>query len=392
MKLVRNILAAIDVRSQSEAVLQTVAMLAEKFGSQVTLMHVLPVEGEVTPQIRDLVALARGEATRCLDRCAARLRQMGIVSTSTVVVEGAIAEQIIRVSNERDANVVVLASANDMETAGSLGRNAEIVARLAEKPVWIVKATDLSAPRTILCVVDYDSVASRRALKNAVHLARAFGSELVAMSIIPSPGLAFLPSAPKETPLEPSQLATEEKRLDDFVRQFDLHDVQWRVMVRNGESSAATLAAAQALNPQLVIVGTDYMAGWLQMFQTHSITHLARLLPCSLIAVKAEDAVRLEMDRQLSDAQTHYQRGSDLMVHGFSREAVEEFQQCIRGNAFFIPAWTGLADAYRRLGDLAKADGCEKSARELKDSLAWDRVTADVRRNHPLWRKSLARG
>jgi universal stress protein E len=391
MKLVRTILAAIDVRSQSEVVLQTVAMLAAKFGSQVTLVHVLPVEDATTSDLRALVELARGEATRCLERSAARLQQMGIVSSSIVVAEGNVAEQIVRLSDERDANVVILGCGNEIGAAPSLGRNAEAVTRLAEKPVWIVKTSEVAAPNSILCAVDY-TASSRRALKNAVHLARVLGSELTVMRSVASPGFSLLPLARQETTLEESQRVAEEQRLADYLGEFDLHNVQWRPMICSGEPSAAILDTARTLNPQLVIAGTDYVAGWMQMLQGDSITYLARHLPCSLIVIKAEDAVRLEMDRQLADAQTHYERGCDLMTQGFSREAVEEFQHCVRGNAFFIPAWLGLADAYRRLGDLAKADDCEKSARELKDSFAWDRVTADVRRNHPLWRKSLARG
>jgi len=54
----------------------------------------------------------------------------------------------------------------------------------------------------------------------------------------------------------------------------------------------------------------------------------------------------------------------------------------------FFTAWEGLAESCRRLHDEAQAERHLRTAKEVKDSLAWQQTVADIRRNHPFWKKT----
>ena len=55
-------------------------------------------------------------------------------------------------------------------------------------------------------------------------------------------------------------------------------------------------------------------------------------------------------------------------------------------NPMFPTAWEGLAESCRRLHDQARAEQCLTTAKQVRDSLAWQQVVADIRRNYPFWR------
>jgi Tfp pilus assembly protein PilF len=115
---------------------------------------------------------------------------------------------------------------------------------------------------------------------------------------------------------------------------------------------------------------------------------VARSLPCSLVMLKAEDAIRLKIDQELSDLRTHYERGVELLEHGFLEEARREFEHCVETHdMMFLPAWESLAETFDRLGKPDRAKQCRETAQRILDAISWRQVEADVRRHHPLWNR-----
>jgi len=108
----KQILVAIDLSENSELVIQRASALAEKFGAQVRLLHVVeyvPIEpmGEaLMPAMeieRDLVA----NATRNLEQIATRT---GLADAPRSVEAGSIKSEIVRIAAENSADLVVLGS------------------------------------------------------------------------------------------------------------------------------------------------------------------------------------------------------------------------------------------------------------------------------------------
>ena len=65
----------------------------------------------------------------------------------------------------------------------SLDVVAEKLVRKSNKPVWIVRDGELAFPKAMLCPVDY-SDASRRALNNAIRIARTFKKKLYVLNVL----------------------------------------------------------------------------------------------------------------------------------------------------------------------------------------------------------------
>ena len=108
----KQILVAIDLSENSELVIQRASALAEKFGAQVRLLHVVeyvPIEpmGEaLMPAMeieRDLVA----NATRNLEQIATRT---SLADAPRSVEAGSIKSEIVRIAAENSADLVVLGS------------------------------------------------------------------------------------------------------------------------------------------------------------------------------------------------------------------------------------------------------------------------------------------
>jgi nucleotide-binding universal stress UspA family protein len=219
-------------------------------------------------------------------------------------------------------------------------------------------------------------------LQNAIHLARRFEAQLFVLHVI-RPISTFLGiGSAVDSAAERRYLASEGARLEDFLEGFDFHAVPWKKVVREGVPADMIIATAAEFAADLIIMGSVGRTGLSRILLGTVAGKVAEELPCSIVMVKGEDAIRLKLDEELSDLRTHYARGCDLLEHGFVEEAKRQFEHCIDISDMFAPAWVSLAESYQRQGDRDRAAECRKAAAEIEEAIAWRRVEADVRRDH----------
>ena len=305
-----------------------------------------------------------------------------------VVAEGTPFDQIIRHSEDIEANVIIVGSRNDDGAEGlRIGTTAERLCRKSSKPVWVVNAESGAGPKGILCPVDCSSP-SKRALQNAIHLARRFDAQLFVLHVVrPISGfLGRIPSVQPET--QQHYVESETSRFEAFLSEFDFHGIRWEKMVREGVPADTIIAAVSEFSADLLIMGSVGRTGLSRILLGSVAAKVARDLPSSMVMVKGEDAIRLKLDEELSDLNTHYARGCELLENGFLDEAKRQFEHCIRTGDMFTPAWKSLAETCERQGDMERAEECRKTAQQIEETLAWRRVEADVRRDHALWKKN----
>ncbi len=384
MKLLGQILAAVDLGPQSGDVLATASALAEEFGAKVVLLHVLVPVGAQTPGGERYACLARQAATERLHELRAHLEDKK-APAEQVVVEGVAFDEIISQAEMCDANVIVLGSGAG--AGGSrLGITAERVCRKAQKPVWVVSPGAPSVPRSILCPVDF-SKPSERALRNAIHLARSYAAGLTVLAVIAPPSSVFAWLSGDDELWRQEESARCESRLADFLRCVDLHGVTCQKLVRIDDPAKQILAVATAQRADLIVMGSVGSTGLSNILLGSVAANVIRQLPCSIVTVKAEDAFQ-RLSEQVGNFDTHLRQGTGLLEQGLPGEAQREFQRCVIINPMFPTAWEGLAESCRRLHDEARAEQCLRTAKEVKDSLAWQQTVADIRRNHPFWKKT----
>ena len=382
MKLLEKILVAVDLGPQSDDVLAQASTLAKTFDSRVVLLHVLVPVDESTPGADEYGCLARQAATERLHELRAHLEDKN-VPADEVVVEGVAFDQIISQAEMHDVNVIVLGSGTG--AGGSrLGITAERVCRKALKPVWVVRPGAAGFPRSILCPVDF-SRPSERALRNAIHLARSYAAGLTVLTVIARPFDVFAWFRSNDERWRQEESTRCESRFADFLGRFDFHGVTFKRLVRFGSPAEQILAVAAEQDDDLIVMGSVGSTGLSRILLGSVTSNVIRQLPCSVITMKAEDAFQLRLSEQVGDFDTHLRQGIELLEQGLPTEAQREFQRCVMINPLFPPAWEGLAEACRRLHDNARAEECLKTAKQVKDTLAWQVVVGEIRSNHPIW-------
>lgn len=387
MKLLERILVAVDFGPATEHLVDSAADLAGVFHSQLQLIHVLPPATDGSPTQRQLHEMAVEGASARLCQAAESLENRGFDCPVPLVVDGVPFDRIIDQADHFDVNVVMLSANSASHSADTrLGTTAERVMRKANKPVWIVKPGQSVRPDSILCPVD-NSKPSRRALSNAIHLARHFGARLTVLHVVtPMSNLSVLFSK-VDPSVQADYRAGTLAQFDRFLRDFDFHGVNWEKSIREGDPADEILAAREEAGTPLIVMGSVGKTDLSRILLGSVAGKVARTTEASLILFKAEDAVRLRLDQELVDLQQHLAQAQELLDKGFADDARREFLACVRANDMFLPAWEGLAEAYRRAGEMEKAEQCHQTCQRIEEALDWRKVEAEIRRQHPLWSK-----
>jgi len=392
MKLVKRILAGIDFRSDTEAVLETASTLAGRLGSEIALVHVLPAVSSWMPDeesgdARTLVELARTKCGEKLAEYGSRLKSKGLTVAEPAILEGTIFDQILAHADDLDSNVILVGMVSgESEQRRGPGITAERLCRKSSRPVWLVKPETKGTLGAILCPVDF-SKPSERALRNAVFLARSFEASLTVLTVVPPVSALYGWLGRDKEAADAAQVDQYQRAFDAFLERFDFQGIPWNPLVRQGSPEQEILATAAESSTDLIVMGSVGRTGSSRILLGSVAEGVLQSASCSMLLVKSEDAFRLEISDQVADLESHFQEGRELLQQGFTEEARRRFQHCVSANVMFAPGWEALADCYERLGDAERAEECRAREKQIRDSLNWRRVEAEIRSQHPLWRR-----
>ena len=141
----------------------------------------------------------------------------------------------------------------------------------------------------ILCPTDF-STFSTQALRHASALAQQFGSRLKVVHVIPriSPGPESLyASVPWLTTPEVRQRIDEQMRR--FLQPLREARINHEIEMREGEPWRETVAVAEEMSADLVVLGTHGRGGLDRLFLGSVAEKLIRRLPCPVLTVSHEE-------------------------------------------------------------------------------------------------------
>lgn len=381
MKLLERILVATDCSAAADDALALAVETAKRFESTVILLHVTSDEpADVT--VQDLRTQAARER---LEGLAERVRAAG-VAVRTAVEIGSPYDRTVRFADRQRVNMIFIGASGAAEAQpGGLGIVAERIVQRARKPVCVVKPG--AAPRIgrLLCAMDY-SDSSCRGFAAALRLARAFEADLHVLHVVQPlvetlAQTSFAGDTPAGTLAEVD--GAEEHRLQEFLRQHDLQGVAVHAMVRTGKPHQQILAAVKELGADLLVLGAMGRSALTRLLMGSVTNRVLRAMPCTMIAVKAENLIHLEIDQCLADLKSRLRQGQELLEQGFAEQAQVEFEHCLELNPCYPPTWDRLAEAHQRLGNAEEAQRCRLQARELVESLWNRRIEAELRGRYP---------
>jgi len=383
MRLLERILVATDLSQGADDAVEMAAYLASAFESEAILLHVMPpLRGVEVPS-----SMVRSEVNKYLDTIRAKLVDDGIKVADPIFADGTPFDKIIDRAEEHDVNVIIVGSGEKTgDDRYRMGITAERLERRAQRPVLVVKRGTSPPLGRILCPIDFSGT-SRRALREAIHIARHCKARLSVLTVVESSG-SVLPRVVSASEEDRNQsMSEQESRFEKFLKDFDFHDVDYETTIRQGRPHEEILNSIEENTTDLLVMGSVGRTGVARIMLGSVAEKVARELPCSIMTVKGEDFVRLQLRDEIEDIRKHVERAEKLLDKGFAREALGEFRHCIARDSIYAPAWEGAAAAHERLGDAEQAEQCRARAREIIKTL-WDRrIEAEIRSQHMLWRK-----
>jgi universal stress protein E len=376
MKLLERILLATDFGQASHDALQMAVSVAKTFHSRIIPIHVIP-KIQNSPLAAEMVEKT---VTERLEKIYSAISKEGVTVVEPVAVTGTPFDQIIQHAGISDVNVIMVGSGEEgKEEKSRLGITAERLIRKSNKPVWVVKRGTPPAIREMICPVDF-SQTSARALTNAIHLARNFQAELSVMTVIQDIWRAH-PTVGKVAAKEKGvYVKREESEFQRFLQKFDFHNVNWNQVIREGKPSEEILNLVRERQADLLVMGSVGRTGLARILIGSVAGKVVREMPCSVVTVKSEHAIRLRLEAEIDDITTHFKEGGELLAKGFPAEAIRQFEYCVDKDMMFAPAWEGLAAAHKRLGHDEESRKCTERAKYVRKRLWEMRVEAEARK------------
>ncbi len=361
MRQLERVLVATDLGEVTDSILQTGLMLCRSFGSRLYLVHVIP-ETLPEPWVQ---SVGRDQVMEQLETLGEDLRGQGATIEETAVLSGAPAYHICEHAEAKDVNLIVMACNKAPRSDIRLGVNAERALRNSAKPIWLVKPGPAQAPREILCPIDR-SGASRRALDNAIRLAREFRSRLTVMTVNEVMPAVYARMVRRDYRPPEGYLRDLRQQFSKFLAEFDFTGVGWRELVREGNPHVEILSVVAELKCDLIVMGREGRTGPSRMLVGSVAQKVTRVMPCAIVTVNDEDLLVARLDASLRAVAARMREAAAAMRDGYPTEALGEFEQCLLEIPTHVPAWEGMAEAYEKLGDRNKADRCREAARRIR--------------------------
>ena len=381
MKLLDKILLATDFSQASSSALQMSTFVAQTFNSEIILIHVIRGIQDSTLAVETVKKSIRKK----LHEMKVELDKEGINVGEPLVANGIAFDKIIQQADINDVNVILIGfGQKGSEEQFRLGITAERLIRHSTKPVWVVKQGTKPPIKKILCPVDFSNPATR-ALTNAIHLARNFQAELTVLTVIHRVWQLY-PGIDKVEAKEQQAYAKQEKSLfEQFLQKFDFYRISWNKLVKQGKPHEEILKVARETQCDLIVMGSLGRTKLRRILMGSVAEKVTREVPCSIITVKSEHAIRLQLEEEIDIVKTQCDHGLELLEKGFPAEAVQWFHSCITKDKMYALAWEGLAASHKRLGHDEESKRCMDIAKSIRQDIWEKQVTAEVRKQ--LWGK-----
>ncbi|MEM1339782.1 MAG: universal stress protein [Bacteroidota bacterium] len=376
MKLLEKILVAHDFGKSSQNVIASAIELAKIFQSTIVPIHVLP-DDIMNNKVRSLL---KETALTKLEETVALVKNEGLETMEPLLMVGIPYDIIARAAIDINANLILLGSGETQKgDTFRLGTTAERIIQRSEKPIFVIKEEVLLNVHHILCPVDF-SEASRRALKNAITMARRFKSELTILNVCEVSKSSWLPSGGIMELENDQKCKRDKEKFETFLKDFNLSDINWTRQTPKGNPSEEILSALSKKMIDLLIMGASGRTGLNRMFMGSVTEKVIREVPCSFLTLKSEDVISLQVETHIKDIEKLHKTAMELIQDGFYEEAIDHFKACLTINDMHVPAYQGLAKVYEKLNQPIRAKVYQMNAKDIMDKIWYQKIEEEVRK------------
>lgn len=378
MKQLEKILVPVDINAGFKEQLNLATKIAKSYNSEIIIMCV------ISEEVRDdkIKELLFNAITVSLNQAKELVEELGIRINKPIIEYGKPVDKILKIAIKEDVNLIVMGLENQSgKEKYRLGNNVEKLIRHSDIPVLVVKAGQGVEISNILCPVDF-SDPSRHALKNAILLSKQFKASLRILGVVEpvsSKSLRLNVDWEKENAYWLSQL---EKEMGEFVQEFDLKKVDYKIDLQTGVIHQEILRIIAEHKHDLLIMGTTGRSGISRVLMGSVTEKVTREIPCSFITVKSQDIIQSRFDNEVKEIELHFKKASELVEKGLYKEAINQYRICIQINNMYIPAIYKLAKVHRKMANSAKAKYYDDMTKKLLARLWDEKIEQEIRKHY----------
>jgi nucleotide-binding universal stress UspA family protein len=250
-------------------------------------MHIIP-DLELKEHIQTIVKKSVLESLNVIKEM---LESNDIEVYETIIKCGNIVEAIVQKANSQEVNLVLLGE--NIDNRGSkfkLSVKSEQIISASDIPVYLISQIPKPELTHILCPVDF-SEPSRRALYNAVSMARKFNARLIILNVYET--ISYVSSRIQINLEEENALRLKNAQNDmkTFIEELDLKDVNYNVVVKSGKAYENILSMIEDEQIDLLIMGTNGRTGLNRFIMGNITEKVIREMPCSFMTLKKINAI-----------------------------------------------------------------------------------------------------
>lgn len=374
MKLLQDILVATDFTESSDRAIKTSILLAKKFKSRITLMHVA-LEESVSDDTRVLIEQSINNKLADIKE---KISKDDVYVSEVISEKGVAFEKIIQVAQGKNVNLIMVGSGSkDSNDNFKLGTTAEKLIRKNQIPVWVVKNEEVVNPVSkILCPVDF-SDASLRAFLNAITIAEKFNSEISIVHVFEPVTITSARFSVDEEEENRKRKQNKEKELNNFINNYKPDNITCNIQLLMGDPVVEIFKAIKNNESDLLIMGTTGKTGLSKLLMGSVTEKVTRELPCSFITTKARDITDNYLESNLSAIESILVPAKKLLKEKKFEQAVEKFIIGIKQFPDNIPLIQGIISSYKALGDNNKAKYYQNYGRQIVKRL-WGNDYLDI--------------
>lgn len=298
MEPIRSIIVPIDFSDLSQAAVARAVTLARLDGASIHLVHAVGIPLVSAPHMAPIPASVwmgvRKAAEENLEGVRKTIEDEGIELVTAKIVDSSNAVKVIgRAATVHEADLIVMGTHGEGGlTRAFLGNVAERTLRIIDCPVLAVKEAPAKAAEPItriLVAVDF-SAHSDRAVEVAAGLAQRLGASLDLIHAFELPRDYVPYTAPFAVEFAQKIQANASERLESVGERLKETQLPVTLHVRRGYPSDVIAEAAEEIGCQLIVMGTRGHTGLSHVMLGSIAERTLRAAPCSVLAVKADEA------------------------------------------------------------------------------------------------------
>jgi nucleotide-binding universal stress UspA family protein len=278
----KSLVVGTDFSGRAERALARAAQIAEQNDAKLTVLHVLEQERDedMAKRIKDELSKKSGELFD-------RIRDQ----TSIRVIKGKAFVEIIRQGRRQNADLIVVGAHGEEYLKDLLiGTTAEKIVRKGDRPVLVVRRRAREAYRRILVAVDF-SPTSRAALEFAFRVAPSARVHVLHVCLGIEPQMRRAGFAAAEIVRYRRRISNVARRqMASFLGNIDRQGRTLRWEVVNGHARHEIVTFAQAINPDLIVVGSSGRTGLPYILLGSVAEHVMREASCDVLVIRRHRA------------------------------------------------------------------------------------------------------